>query len=227
MNWIKLSTSILLAIFALAQTGFGQEQQFPECNFAITPPEGWIVRTDLPPQKGMVAVFSNTQRTRLLTMVSMPEKKDSGILDERYMANFEKGLENSGGGPQISGKFIEVQGLKGYERLGGFVKGGKQLSSLTHLVLVNGRSYCLIGMRTDGDANNAMDIQACLASFRFLTPPEPPKPSAQSAAFQVGYIVGRSMLVIFGVTIVAGIIVGTLRGRKSRRNPATPPPPPH
>jgi hypothetical protein len=222
---MKLWLSSLLFLVALTHAGLAQERTYPDYNFAITPPEGWLVMSNFPPQKGVVTIFDNPGSTRLIMLVSIEEKKDSGILDDRFITNFEKGVESSGGGKRVSGKFIEVHGLKAYERLGGFLKGQQHVSTLTYLVLVNGRSYSFMGMRSDGAANDALDIQACFATFRFLTPPEPPKSSADSVAFQTGYVTGRVMVYVV-LIIVACVVVASLRDKKSPPANSPPPSPP-
>ena len=231
MNKLKLWILALPVIFALAQNSFGQEREYPNYNFAITPPGGWDVISNLPPQKGLLTIFGNAERTRLIVLVALNAKSTDGPLDDHYVANFEKGLQDSGGGKLISGKFIEVQGFRSYERVGSLVQGQKHFSTLTRLIPVREQVYSLEVMRTDGDATAAPEIQQSLASFRFLTPPKPPMSGAEAAGYRTGYVAGRlfrrlSIPIAVGILLILGVVklISSIRDKNERRKRATPPP---
>lgn len=231
MNNLKLWILSLLVIFALAQNSFGQEREYPDHNFAITPPAGWDVISNLPPQKGLLDIFGNPERTRLIVLVATDAKSTDGPMDDHYVANFEKGLQESGGGKLISGKFSEVQGFRSYERVGTLDQGQKHFSTLMRLLPVRGQAYSLEVMRTDGDATAAPEILRCLDSFRFLTPPKPPMTGAESAGYRTGYLAGRlirslTIPVAVGILLIFGVVklVSSIRDKNERRRRTTPPP---
>ena len=220
---LKLWIPALLLIVVLVQNAFGQERQYPNDNFAITPPAGWDPVSNLPPQKGLVAVFGNPERTRLVVLVTMEAKSTDGPMDDRFVANFEKGLQKTGGGPPTSSKFIEVQGFRTYERIGSFAQGQKHFSTQTRLIATRGRAYSVAVMRTDGDATTDPEIQQCLASFRFLTPPEQPRSLADTISYRIGYFTGQILIVLLAIFVMVKL-ARSARSKKNKDSPATPPP---
>jgi hypothetical protein len=148
----------------------------------------------------------------------------SGVLNDRFITGFEQGVENSGGGKRVWGKFIEVLGLNSYERLGNVVPNGKPATLLMRIIPVTGRIYALQGFKFGGDAGDDQEIRQCLATFRFIKPPVVPTGFAflESKAVRIGFWTG---------VMVAGIALMAMRrakaARKRQRDAAMPPPPIH
>lgn len=217
----------LLALLFLSCYGiYAQERVFADRNCAITPPAGWRWMTNLPPQPVFCAAFGNTARNRLVMLMINDKGQAPGPMNERFVAEFERGVEASGGGKRVSGKFIEIAGLKAYERLGRAQVKGKEVSTLMQVVPANGTVYSVQAMRFDGDANDDPEIREALGSFRFIQTPSPPALSV-SAAYKFGYFIGRlAPTVLLGGVIVA-VVVAALRRKGSRRPQVPPPVPPH
>jgi hypothetical protein len=163
----------MLAILTITHGALSQEWEFPKHNFAITPPIDWHVITNAPPQPGLIVGFGNKEGTQMLFVLIDPDTKADQKLDKQAVAEFEKGAERLGG-KRVWGRFVDVAGLKGYERLGNVAVGGKHLSNLTRWFPTDDRSYLLEGLRSDGDASEATDILKGFASFRFIHPPAEP-----------------------------------------------------
>src|SRR5579859_2569855 len=112
---IRLSTkSVCLgaaigALF-LARPGVASaaEQQFADLNCAITIPDSWQVETNnMSPQLGVMAIFSDATGNRRM-ILQVINKKPPGPLDDRFVAEFEKGYEKTAQGAVLSGKYIQV-----------------------------------------------------------------------------------------------------------------------
>jgi hypothetical protein len=201
---------LFLVFFAATHDLLSQEWEFPKHNFAITPPIDWHVITNAPPQPGLIVGFGNKDGTRMLFVAIDPDTKPDRKLDKQAVVEFEKGAERLGG-KRIWGRFVDVAGLKGYERLGNIALGGKYLSDLTRWFPTDGRSYFLMGMRSDGDASEATDILKSFESFRFIHPPAEP-----------GSL--RRMLTFGGILIV--VIVTVIRRHAKKGPPPVPSAPP-
>jgi hypothetical protein len=167
---MKLCTSTVFVILAFAGGLFGQERDFPQYNFAIRLPDGWQSITNLPARPGVIATFVDAAKIRQVVLL-VYDHKASGSLDDRFISEFERGMESSGAGKRVSGRFIEVCGIKSYERLANVVADGKRATLLTQVIPVKGRLYLLQGLRIDGEASDDPEIRNCLTAFRFITPP--------------------------------------------------------
>jgi len=212
-----------MAIFAATYSLVGQEREFTNYNCAITPPDGWSRMTNFPSQPGLFTIFfGKVDKSRLVWLMVDDRHKPAGPVDDRFVAEFEGGVERSGGGKRISGRFTEIDGIKGYERLGYVMVSGKRASTLMQSVPADTRFYSVNGMRFDGNANEDPEIRKFLASFRFIKyPARPTAPSSESAAYQTGYLMGR--LAGIGLLIAVGVaIVRVITRRKGKR---TIPPP--
>jgi hypothetical protein len=223
----KLLTPILLLAILVSQRPLSKEAEFVGYNCAITPPDRWELLTNLPPQPGLIVAFRNSAQTSLLLVLVDERNKPDGPIDQRFVINFEKGVEQSGVGKRVSGRFIQVAGVKGYERVGTAVVNGRKASTITDVVAADDRFYSIQAMRFDGEAGDDPEIRKALASFRFLTPPSLPMSRSNSAAYRFGYFVGAATGVVLIIAVVLVVVVVIIRATKrpvSRRAPEIPPP---
>jgi hypothetical protein len=145
-----------------------------------------------------------------------------GMMDDRFVSEFERGVQTKGVGKPESGKFIEVGGLKAYERSGHATIKGRNVSQIMLVVPANGKVYCITAMQFNGEASDDAGIRNVLTSFRFLHPPVPPT-RTRSAAYQTGYWFGR----LGGLLALPVLVFFIIRqSRQSRRNSSSPPPVP-
>lgn len=196
-----------------------QEQEFPEHNCAITPPAGWEKLSGVN-QPGLVAAFGNADRTRLLVVIADTTSPATQI-DDNFVPEFERGVERGGGGKRISGRFVDFNGIKSYERLGSATINGHATSILTRTLPGEGAMYSIQAMRIDGDVGEARELREAVETFRFLTPPSLPTLRAPSAAYRTGYFMGKLMCSsVFLLAIVAVVVVIV---RASRQKPPSVP----
>jgi hypothetical protein len=214
-------------IFVVSLSGvtMGAEREFPDHNVAVTPPENWVLVTNLPPQPGLIACYRKADGTAMLMLIVDEQNKPTGAVDDKYVAEMELGIVQAGGGKRISGKFIEREGIKGYERLGVLSIKGRDVSDLSLMFPVEGTSYSVQALRFDGSASEDPEIRNALDSFRFLKPPNPPPPATdgRSAAFRSGESRGRAGMTIVAIIGAFFAIRGIVSSRK-RAAPAVPPP---
>jgi hypothetical protein len=172
-RFARLFIGWLLLTLASIASLFGQEQVFKGDNCAITPPDGWPALTGGPANPAILGRFANADRSGLL-MVMCKDGAGNLALDDKFIASFEKGREQSSGITRISGQFIQASGTKGYEELGKVTVNGQPASSLSRTFLADGKVYDLEALDYTGDASKNPAIVKSFDSFRFLTPPAAP-----------------------------------------------------
>ena len=196
------------------------EKQFVDDNFAITIPDGWHVVTNLPPTPGMVAAYGDVTRKRMALLL-IGNERPSGPMSERLAAEIDQGFQRKGRDIRISGKFIDVGGIKSYERLGSLDSHGKHITTANLFVPGENRYYDVQALRTDGDVSEDPEIQQIIGSFRFLHP-FVPSYGQDSVAYRAGEIAGASIVIIF----VVGVVVYAVRSHQTPRLPPSHPRPP-
>jgi hypothetical protein len=214
--------TILSLSFAVTSQVRASEQVFKELNFAFTPPDNWKSVTNASKAAGILIVAYAPPGGGRMLILDVDNRKTTASIDDKFLRDFDQGVEKGGGGKRISGGFIEVDGVKGFERVSNRLFGGRQTSSILHGVLTSERFYSVESITLKG-APDDPDLQRAMASFRFLTPASEPRRSAQSAAYQFGYMLGKYMIpgAVIGVVAVL-IIVSVLKSRRSKP-PAVPP----
>jgi hypothetical protein len=217
---------------ASAATFAATEKEYPELNFAITPPDGWMDISDVIPKHGVYA-FSSSKKTSSF-MVFRDDNDPPAKLDDRFVTEFERGEKDAGNFKRLSDGFVFVQGIKSYERTGLVVARGRTVSMLSRVIPIQGHFYHLQGARWDGrNAGEDTEIRLFLESFRFLTPPplataDPATPkwnTGLGAVFHRGNDTANAMLARVTLTaIAAGIVFLVIRRRRARSQQSPPPP---
>ncbi len=187
---------------------FAQEKEFPAYNCAITPPAGWNKMEDFKVPQGFGTAFANADRTGILILMVDDPRRSASSMDDRFVSEFERGIVDSGGGERVSGGFIEIAGLKGYERYGRIATNGKSVSSMTRAVIAERRVFSVSGILVDGDVSKDPSLQSAVASFRFLHPPDTSVSAEpeQSASYRAGVLVGRVLVIAMIVAIVYKLV---------------------
>ena len=214
---------MLFLIPALAAVAHGQEEKFEKYNFAITPPEGWESKAGQVTQPGLVAMYMKPGGGVLLFIgVDESSYKEPIVLNDEFVDGFNKGFDESNGGKFLSGKYVEVLGIKSYERQGVIAKNGASLSTFTRVIPVGAKAYALAAMSKEGDAGGLPEVQKCIASFRFLTPPAIPPPAVERpAAYTNEVATGKfpAFAAPAGVVVLLGLVILLISLRNSRRAP--------
>lgn len=216
---LKTYFSLAALLLTLSATANAQEQQFARHNCAITPPKGWQVLDSMMSKPGMLAAYIKDDRTRLVLLLVDDRSPVPGPLDDRFVTEFDRGVKSSGGGERISGKFIQVGGIKAYERIGTAMANGQRASILMQALAADGKFFSLQGLSFTSDANDDPEIRAWMNSFRFLKPAAPPAPglSGKSSAYRIGYVMGKySVYLAVGVAVIAGIAIFLRQQHRSR-----------
>jgi hypothetical protein len=221
---VRRDASILMVLLMGVVAGAGQEQTFNDYNCAITQPTGWILSTNPTPPAGTFVVnISDPGRTRGLVLVIQNEPKPTQPLDSFFVASYERGLQARGGEKPISTRFMEIGGVKAYERVANAVIKGRDATTVWHLIVTDTCVYTVESIRFDGPVLEDSEIQEALASFRFITPPKAPVLSPERAGYEIGYMIGRyGPLVVLGIAVIAGCVFAIIK--VSKRNGSTAPP---
>jgi hypothetical protein len=200
---LKHQISLLTLFLAITLQLRATEQVFTDLNFAITLPDTWSAITNVTIEPGKFLVIYRAPKNHTLFFVQVDSSRTpTGPMNEKFIEDFDRGLEKNNAGKRISGKFIQMDGVKAYERISNPLIQTQQVSCILHAVLTSERFYDIQGVTLKNAADDP-DIQKALASFRFLTPAHEPIESPESAAYRAGYIVGR-----YGTLCV--LIAGTL-----------------
>lgn len=216
----KTPLACVLALFVVAAVhgACGQEQSFADANCALTPPPGWQPK-QLKNAPHLVAAYSDPEGTRTLLIFAINRGKVHPVFNEAVAAEFDKGMEKGGSGPETSGRFVSFAGFDVYERRGTTAK--SRYTSTFMLAIPTGDGlYDLQATCAKGEAADDGDIRKSLNSFRFLHPPGPPR-APRSTAYRIGYSLGTRLivLVLFGVL---GLIVWAIIKAASRLRPPMP-----
>jgi hypothetical protein len=225
MNLGSVLTTLAL-FFAVTSRVLASEQVFNELNFAFTPPDNWRAVTNASPNPRILIVAYAPPGGGRMLILDVDNRKPTGPVDDKFVHDFDDGVERAGGGKRISGGFIEVGGVKGFERVSNRLLAGRQTSSVLHGVLTSERFYSVEGISLKG-APDDPDLQKAMASCRFLTPATEPRRSPQSAAYQMGYLFGKyvipgAVLLIAIVFVIIFVVSSALKNRRSKPPPMPP-----
>jgi hypothetical protein len=198
----------LLLIFATPRGAFAEEQRFAAYNCALTLPAGWVAMPNLPAQPGLIAGFINGDKTSIFMLMIDDRHKPAGPMDDAFIAGLNRGIEASGGGKMVSGRFIEIAGLQAYERLGTVSAKGREASTIIYAIPANGRFYSVQAICFSGEASTNPDILKALGSFRFLSAPVPPPQYSpeNTLAYRIGQLMGIVLMIIFLFGVVFWIL---------------------
>ena len=216
MKPIRVLAICLAAILALPSAASAQEVTFQQYNFAFTPPAGWQRLPNLPSQPQLVALYANPAKTAQLMVIVNDEGTSPIVMNDSFVNDFTKGVEDGGGGKVLSGSFVQAAGVKSYQMVGAMSPpGGKAHITTFGVAIPAGKTlYGLQAMRTDGAASDLPELRKSIDSFRFLTAP-PPQP-ADDGTFSAHNFGGATGHVLFYCVVVAVIfgIIRMLRGRR-------------
>lgn len=201
----SISKKILLLSLAwcgfVVSTASAQELKFPQENFAITPPAGWERQPSSP---DVLVSYVKPDRSAIVLVIADAAGDPGDVTDETVIAEFEQGLESSGGGKRLWGKTIEVNGVNAYERLGELQIEDRSATGMVRFMTVKGHSYALQGLVFNDQADKNEEILKFMESFRFLTPPTPIE--QKSEAYKLGVQLGKYSFYVG----LLGLVVGAL-----------------
>ncbi len=225
---LRLWTAACIFFFAAVGVALPEERQFADDNCSVTFPDTWHEITKKLSVPGLLVAFSDATGKKIVYLQRIPGKP-SGPLNDRYIAEMEKGIEETGGGEKLSGKYIEVAGIKSYERLGIVPVRGRNVSTMSWFVPGENNYYNIQALRFEGDASQDTEIRQVFDSFRFLHPFVPTyAPNLDSAAYQIGKGIGALGVLVVVVSFLGYAVSSSLRRRPASLPPRPPPsaPPP-
>ncbi len=213
----KSPTFLVCAVLILhaVHLAAGQERQLNEANCAVTLPADW---EDLTPTKekpgDVLAVFGTHDQQRSLMVLLDHRGTSSFPADQWFAAEIDARCECTSAGRKIAGRFIEIAGLRGYERRGALLVHFKHVSTLVWAIPTGEGTYLLQGTVVDGKADQASDVQQTMASFRFLHPPpavNKSRTATQSLRLYFAYFGLPALLLCVLLAVVLGVVGFCLR----------------
>ena len=217
-----LTWTLALFLAAGARGATNEEQALTTENCALTAPAGWSAR-DLKRVPGVVAAFGDAAGQRTLLVLVQGRGQPGEAASDTFVTGFDIGMEKSGGGQKTSGKFVQLAGLRAYERHGTATLQGQRVTTLVLAVPTGDGTYLLEALMTNGEASDDPQIRQAVDSFHFLRPPGLPHGSPGDVAFQTGFRVGELLgwMILGGLV---GLVVWALTRFFARRGPPAPPP---
>ena len=176
-------------------------------NYAMQLPAGWK-RMSGPGDTANLTVADALRPSRFFGVTVFEAISMQGRLDDKNMAEVERGFFAKGRATKLSTIKMRVAGQPGYE-LRGALQNGKG-TVLVRLVVTSSFVYCVSGTKMEGDVLGDPELVKSLASFRFLKTPQPVGflsslgMNSEKAGYWVGYALGASLVVVL---LVAGIVV--------------------
>lgn len=222
MKPARLSACCLVFLLALIHAADAQEQKFEKYNFAITPPEGWNQRSNVPGAEGLdFAVAFVSPDGKQVLLVSADDSSSIKSTNDESIGSFNRGFQKAGGGP-VSGNYITMDGVKAYQETSVANIKGKNISFLIRMAWVDRYSYILEAMANSSDPGGMPEVRKSMDSFHFLTQPEMPAQSESDATTQRQEEEGRTGF--YTALVVGGAFLLIFLVHKGRKK--TPPPPP-
>ena len=201
MNFIRYSV-YSLAFILFVSLASAKELKSDELNYAVTIPDGWTVTFQ------NFAGFSIASQDGKKTITLLVRSNANDVLDPGSIAIVEQGLQKAGA-QIVSSRNFMIDGVPAYENVFRVGKTPYASSFVVHQIIADNKFYSLQSGYMGGDAAQDSGMQEALASFHFLQPPKPSKPSGSG-----GFASHGARLVVLGI-IVAGIVFGVIRSRKT------------
>jgi len=161
---------------ALIIAGYGsaaaREIVYTNLNCAITYPNGW---PHFPvPQSNYIAMVKDIdQRKSVMVQVRAADPNLWPVMNEQFKTEGREAFRKEGVLTKESA--VTMDGVPGWEIAGRVEVAGQEVTTVSRIVIADGKAYKINVMYMEGDAATETNLQACLNSFRFLTPPPPPR----------------------------------------------------
>jgi hypothetical protein len=217
---------VLLLFLALAQTfcARGKDWKSEEFNCALTVPDDWH-QGSAPDQHAKVLFQSADNNKIVFVMVYSDPKLE--VLNDEFVRGVKEGL-TAQGGKVVRERRFEIAGLPACELVGEFNANGRKMYCKIRAVIADHMAYAAQGMSATASIDGDAQVQQALESFHFLHAPEKPSilsVDRKSAAYQIGYFVGRWGIFIaaFAAVVVLGVVFLIIKLATKNRPPPMPP----
>ncbi len=210
---IFLPACLLALFFAASAHGAASKEQLAlaAANCTLDVPPDWHP-IDLSKQPTVVAAFADPDGRRKLMVLTVRRGQPAPAVSATYADEYEKGVEKSGGGKKIAGRFMKVAGFDAYERRGAVNINGRDLRTLAQAIPTGDGTYLLEAISPQGDPGDDPEVTQSLASFRFLHPPGSPRRQVDTV-YKASQTIGQASL----VAIFIGLIVRAASKANSKR----------
>lgn len=159
----------LAALWLTIATASAAPVIFKAEMFSFEPPEGWRVVTDQVMKPGLLAAYQSPDETAVLLVRFDARPGLERSFNEQTVSKFERDFIKRGGGPRLTGRFREIDGVKLYERSGSNLLEGIPVKTLT-FVAANTRGLIVLEGISSGEVNEAN--AAILKSMESLELPD-------------------------------------------------------
>lgn len=210
-RFIFLSCAILSGLLGSASA---ETLSFPEHNFALEIPEGWI-RTDAPAPAIAAAKNADGQKIFVIVAARVPaNERDTAV---QSMSSAAKKASKAKGWKIGAERRVVVKGIE-FDTYTSEVPGG--ITVMSWMTSAGSEAYAFQGIHKAGDASSDPEFKSIIESFRLLSPASVNMPSqdTNSAAYRIGRLLGGPCACIFvlGLLVLAGLgIVWLIRRKKA------------
>lgn len=147
----------LVALWLTIATSGAAPVIFKAEMFSFEPPEGWKAVTDQVMQPGLLAAYQSPDETAVL-LVRFDARPGLGrSFNEQAISRFERDFIKRGGGPRLTGRFREIDGMKVYERRGSNLLEDIPVKTLT-FVAANTQGLIALEGISSGEVNEANEV---------------------------------------------------------------------
>lgn len=152
----------------LHAAGAAEEWKSEEFKCAVTPPSGaqWERVSSHGPSTKLKMTKADHSASVFLS-IGVPEGGAAELTDE-FVQKWETGLLRAGKMTKTSGQRRKLQGVPAYEMTSTLTVGERPHQMVMILLLADGKLYTLTALKNAAPPLDDPEIQAFIASFRFL-----------------------------------------------------------
>jgi hypothetical protein len=209
-------TLFLVALLFLPMVVSAAPVGFPEHNFSIEVPAGWVGVNPVPAP--MLAAYQNADGSKkFVLMVQKVSDARRALTNAAFLEGMRKGMAGQGMTLDSEQKGT-IQGLPSLAVTGHLPNG---VTATSYVVGAGDQMYVMQAVLNPGiAAATDAEVQSVVQSFKFLTP-VPVLADAldgKSAAYRIGYMVGSVLAIPLTIGVLFLVVLGVLYlGKRARR----------
>ncbi|MBN1809101.1 MAG: hypothetical protein JW909_08525 [Planctomycetes bacterium] len=204
-----MKRGILLAVLLLPGPARALEWRSERYNCVIVLPDGsgWQPMDDSEKPRPYAFMARNLQAAATFSVLVANRSDRFPVLDEEYIARFEKGALGNGG-EKLSGRTFSFRGVPAYQLAVRPPTEGFE-TRMVGLVFMAGDYTYSLNVFLAGDNPDAARCDEFFESFNFIQPPDPAVPAVQKYAALRRIL--RMAISALTMVLVAGLVIRALK----------------